>query len=85
MPGRGTIRHKSELSNGVHVQVSRHLPPVSGDERSLTGGAQMQTFTVADEDHMSDYNSEGDTTKTKIADPEMGDAEISAEFKRPPY
>ncbi|KAH9852217.1 hypothetical protein C2E23DRAFT_859930 [Lenzites betulinus] len=64
--GRGTVRqHKSELSNGVHVQ--------------------MQTFTVADEDHMSDYNSEGDTTKTKIADPEMGDAEISAEFKRPPY
>ncbi|KAI0676402.1 hypothetical protein C8Q78DRAFT_17476 [Trametes maxima] len=62
---RGTIKHKSELSNGVHVQ--------------------MQTFTVADEDRMSDYNSEGDTQKTRIQDPEMGDAEISAEFKRPPY
>ncbi|KAI8976579.1 hypothetical protein BD414DRAFT_495905 [Trametes punicea] len=62
---RGTIKHKSDLSDGVHVQ--------------------MQTFTVADEDRMSDYNSEGDTQKTRIADPEMGDAEISAEFKRPPY
>ncbi|OJT08115.1 hypothetical protein TRAPUB_970 [Trametes pubescens] len=65
MPTRGTIKHKSELSNGVHVQ--------------------MQTFTVADEDHLSDYNSEGDGQKTKVVDPEMGDAEISAEFKRPPY
>ncbi|CDO70547.1 hypothetical protein BN946_scf184579.g3 [Trametes cinnabarina] len=62
---RGTIKHKSDLSDGVHVQ--------------------MQTFTVADEDRLSDYNSEGDTQKTRIADPEMGDAEISAEFKRPPY
>ncbi|OSC97777.1 hypothetical protein PYCCODRAFT_1439873 [Trametes coccinea BRFM310] len=62
---RGTIKHKSDLSDGVHVQ--------------------MQTFTVADEDRLSDYNSEGDTQKARIADPEMGDAEISAEFKRPPY
>ncbi|KAH9899245.1 hypothetical protein C8Q73DRAFT_312043 [Cubamyces lactineus] len=64
--GRGTIKHKSDLSDGVHVQ--------------------MQTFTVADEDRLSDYNSEGETQKARVvADPEMGDAEISAEFKRPPY
>ena len=44
----------------------------------------MQTFTVGDEDHLSDYNSDNQQ-KTRIADPEMGDAEISAEFKRPPY
>ena len=44
---------------------------------------QMQTFTVAD-DHMSDYNSD-DAQKTRLPDPEAGDAEISAEFKRPPY
>ena len=44
---------------------------------------QMQTFTVAD-DHLSDYNAE-DVQKTRLPDPETGDAEISAEFKRPPY
>ena len=44
----------------------------------------MQTFTVAD-DHMSDYNSEDAGQKAKLPDPEAGDAEISAEFKRPPY
>ena len=43
----------------------------------------MQTFTVAD-DHLSDYNAE-DVQKTRLPDPETGDAEISAEFKRPPY
>ena len=63
--GRGTIKHKSDLSDGVHVQ--------------------MQTFTVADEDRLSDYNSEGEVQKARVGDPEMGDAEISAEFKRPPY
>ncbi|KAI0760306.1 hypothetical protein C8Q74DRAFT_1208208 [Fomes fomentarius] len=47
-------------------------------------GVHMQTFTVADEDHLSDYNSE-DPQKTHLPDPEAGDAEISAEFKRPPY
>ncbi|RDX45180.1 hypothetical protein OH76DRAFT_1358217 [Lentinus brumalis] len=45
---------------------------------------QMQTFTVADEDHMSDYNSE-DQQKARLPDPEAGDAQISSEFKRPPY
>ena len=46
---------------------------------------QMQTFTVADEDHLSDYNSENISQKGRLPDPEAGDAEISAEFKRPPY
>ena len=45
---------------------------------------QMQTFTVAD-DHVSDYNAEDLSQKTRLPDPETGDAEISAEFKRPPY
>lgn len=46
---------------------------------------QMQTFTVADEDHLSDYNSDDVAQKTRLPDPETGDAEISSEFKRPPY
>lgn len=56
---------------------------------AVKGGAgvhvQMQTFTVADEDHLSDYNSDDIAQKAKLPDPEMGDAEISSEFKRPPY
>ena len=45
----------------------------------------MQTFTVADEDHLSDYNSDDVAQKTRLPDPETGDAQISSEFKRPPY
>ncbi|KAI0763034.1 hypothetical protein BD413DRAFT_495304 [Trametes elegans] len=45
---------------------------------------QMQTFTVRD-DQGSEYNADGDIQKSRVHDPEMGDADISADFKRPPY
>ncbi|KAI0754416.1 hypothetical protein C8Q80DRAFT_1094109 [Daedaleopsis nitida] len=67
---------------------SRATVPMTAQRGTIKGGngvhVQMQTFTVADEDHLSDYNSE-DTQKMRLPDPETGDAEISAEFKRPPY
>ncbi|KAI0356002.1 hypothetical protein OH77DRAFT_1538306 [Trametes cingulata] len=77
--------HSFRVANPAASANTIGLGAGGGSELSNGVHVQMQTFTVADEDHLSDYNSEGDTQKTKIADPEMGDAEISAEFKRPPY
>ncbi|TBU58596.1 hypothetical protein BD310DRAFT_1014948 [Dichomitus squalens] len=64
---------------------TRGTVPVSPMKGPSGVHVQMQTFTVADEDHLSDYNSEDVSQKTRLPDPEAGDAEISAEFKRPPY
>lgn len=70
---------------GVHVQACiLTLTKSTTETDCVLLHLQMQTFTVADEDHLSDYNSE-DPQKTHLPDPEAGDAEISAEFKRPPY
>ncbi|OCH85027.1 hypothetical protein OBBRIDRAFT_740612 [Obba rivulosa] len=69
---------------GQNPTVSRNIGmPVQKD---LSGGVhvQMQTFTVAEEDERSDWTQDGEARK-KVSDPELADAEISADFKRPPY
>ncbi|EMD35578.1 hypothetical protein CERSUDRAFT_116310 [Gelatoporia subvermispora B] len=70
---------------GQHPTISRNIGvPMQKD---LSGGVhvQMQTFTVAEEeDQHSDWTQDGESRK-KVEDPEICDAEISADFKRPPY
>ncbi|OJT03932.1 hypothetical protein TRAPUB_5385 [Trametes pubescens] len=80
------VAHPATSTNTIGISPGLPAHGTIGHKSKLSDGVhvQMQTYAVTDEDHAYNYLSEGRRPSSSACYPEMGDAEISVELKRPP-